>query len=336
MFRLQGADIYRVLEIAPGRRGRGSCAPPPARNLLAAVRAAGRGSRSCAELAALFDVTLSALDAEFDIRHAMILMADAPGKRLFTVASRGYPASGSRLRDPVRTRRDRRGGGRPHADTHQPHDDRVCLRPRDPRKRARERPRRPAGDRDPAARTAGAGQPARGAGPRRRPPGRDALCREPAGSAVRLRRRGRAGGDRHPARPRAAAPAGGGGAGRRAAGAGRAAPITGAADRRAALRGERQRVPRRRLPDQGRGRRDPVEAPARLHARAAHRVHQPRAAARSGDPAARPRRQPGGAARAAAAAPARALRRTCGSRRPAAAAFGSASSGRCSSSKSSA
>ena len=93
VFRLQGADIYRVLEIRPVDGVR-QLARPPARNLLAAVRAAGQKIAQCTELAALFDVTLSALHAEFDIRHAMILMADAPGRRLFTVASRGYPASG--------------------------------------------------------------------------------------------------------------------------------------------------------------------------------------------------------------------------------------------------
>jgi len=93
VFKLQGADIYRVLEIRQVE-GVQQLARPPARNLLAAVRAAGQKIAECTELATLFDVTLSALDTGFDIRHAMILMADAPGKRLFTVASRGYPASG--------------------------------------------------------------------------------------------------------------------------------------------------------------------------------------------------------------------------------------------------
>jgi adenylate cyclase len=69
-------------------------ARPPQRNLLAAVRAAGQQIARCTELAALLDVTLSSLDAQLDIHHAMILMADVPGERLYTVASRGYPTSG--------------------------------------------------------------------------------------------------------------------------------------------------------------------------------------------------------------------------------------------------
>jgi adenylate cyclase len=58
------------------------------------VRAAGHQIARCTELAALFDGTLSSLDTQLDIHHAMILMADVPGERLYTVASRGYPTSG--------------------------------------------------------------------------------------------------------------------------------------------------------------------------------------------------------------------------------------------------
>jgi adenylate cyclase len=93
VFKLQGADIYRVLEIRRVEATR-QLVRPPGRNLLAAVRAAGSRMARCTELAALLDATLSALSAEFDIHHAMILMADVPGERLYTVASRGYAASG--------------------------------------------------------------------------------------------------------------------------------------------------------------------------------------------------------------------------------------------------
>jgi len=93
VFRLQGADIYRVLAIRKVEATR-ELARPPGRNLLAAVRAAGQQIARSTDLAALLDAALSALDTELDIGHAMILMADAPGERLYTVASRGYPASG--------------------------------------------------------------------------------------------------------------------------------------------------------------------------------------------------------------------------------------------------
>jgi adenylate cyclase len=48
----------------------------------------------CAELDTLLEDLLAALEAQLDVTHAMVLMLDAPGKRLYTVASRGYPQSG--------------------------------------------------------------------------------------------------------------------------------------------------------------------------------------------------------------------------------------------------
>ena len=93
VFRLQGADVYRVLEVeaVPGAT---LPAPVARRNLLAALRAIGQRLAPCIDLAGLLDETLSGLQSLFDIEHAMILMADEPGRRLYTVASRGYDASG--------------------------------------------------------------------------------------------------------------------------------------------------------------------------------------------------------------------------------------------------
>jgi adenylate cyclase len=93
VFRLQGSDVYRVLSVqrVPGPvRER----PAPARNLLGALRNACVRMSQCVELEALFDQTLAALDAQFGVQHALLLMADAPRERLFTVASRGYAATG--------------------------------------------------------------------------------------------------------------------------------------------------------------------------------------------------------------------------------------------------
>jgi len=93
VFRLQGADVYRVLAIR-----RVEPAPllprPPRRNLLAAIRAASSAMAVATDLASLLDATLSAMERDFGIPHAMILMADLPGERLYTVATRGYPDSG--------------------------------------------------------------------------------------------------------------------------------------------------------------------------------------------------------------------------------------------------
>ena len=47
------------------------------------------------DLDALLNCLLESLERHFDIRHAMVLMLDAAGNRLYPVASRGYPASGA-------------------------------------------------------------------------------------------------------------------------------------------------------------------------------------------------------------------------------------------------
>jgi len=92
VFRLLGADIYRVLEIecVPGR----SLPRPPVRNSLAALRAAAERIRGCSDLDGLFQETLACLDDLFEIRHSMLLMLDGAAGRLYAVASRGYDGSG--------------------------------------------------------------------------------------------------------------------------------------------------------------------------------------------------------------------------------------------------
>lgn len=93
VFRLLGADVFRVhdIERVPGE----TVQPPPAQhNLLAALRAASERLRSCCDLERLLAETLACLEQLFGIRHTMILMFDAPSERLYTVASRGYEASG--------------------------------------------------------------------------------------------------------------------------------------------------------------------------------------------------------------------------------------------------
>jgi adenylate cyclase len=62
--------------------------------MLAAMRVCSRHLSTCTDLAGLLDGTLGCLETLFDIHHAMLLMLDERGERLFTVASRGYPESG--------------------------------------------------------------------------------------------------------------------------------------------------------------------------------------------------------------------------------------------------
>jgi adenylate cyclase len=93
VFKLRGADVYRVLEIeaVPGRP-----APSrhPRRNILGALRQCSSRLNAATDLAGLLDATLAGLEAFFDIRHSIIMMLDPARQRLYTVASRGYTQSG--------------------------------------------------------------------------------------------------------------------------------------------------------------------------------------------------------------------------------------------------
>ena len=93
IFRLLGSDIYRVLEIECVG-GASLPPPPPRRNLLAALRTASDKLSACADFDSLLQETLACLEAQFDIRHVMLLMVDAAKAKLYTVASRGYEKSG--------------------------------------------------------------------------------------------------------------------------------------------------------------------------------------------------------------------------------------------------
>lgn len=93
VFRLQGADVYRVLSITRVSRNELPC-PPPRINVLSALRRVLEPIPRFTDLATLFNETLANLATHLDIRHSMIVMLDAAGQRLYTVASRGYAQSG--------------------------------------------------------------------------------------------------------------------------------------------------------------------------------------------------------------------------------------------------
>ncbi len=100
IFRLLGSDIYRVLDIeqVPGQT---LAVAPEHRNRLAALRASAEEVCRHTDLDALLTGALSALERHFDIRHAMVLVLDAAAGKLYTVASRGYDASGAGAEIPV-------------------------------------------------------------------------------------------------------------------------------------------------------------------------------------------------------------------------------------------
>ncbi len=93
VFRLLGSDVYRVLNIeaAPGDA---ALEISPRAELLSGLRACLDELSGCTDLAHLLDTMLEGLERHWDIRHAMLLMLDPDGMRLYTVASRGYAESG--------------------------------------------------------------------------------------------------------------------------------------------------------------------------------------------------------------------------------------------------
>jgi adenylate cyclase len=93
VFKLQGADVYEVLEIEhlPGPE----LAPPSTRSgLLGAVRSVSSLLSAATDLSSVLDEVLAVLDADLGITHSMVMLIERSRARLYTVASRGYPASG--------------------------------------------------------------------------------------------------------------------------------------------------------------------------------------------------------------------------------------------------
>ncbi|HSO82867.1 GAF domain-containing protein [Thiocapsa sp.] len=93
VFRLLGADLFRVLRVE-AMPGDALLQPSPPADLLAGLRACVVALARCTDLAQLLEVTLAGLAQHWDVHHAMLLMLDPDQRRLYTVASRGYPESG--------------------------------------------------------------------------------------------------------------------------------------------------------------------------------------------------------------------------------------------------
>lgn len=100
IFKLLGADIYRVLDIVPVP-GRTLAPPTPPINCVNALRRATDRLASCANLECLLEKAVDCLVKEFSIGHLMLLMHDEARGCLYTLASRGYPQSGIGSEIPV-------------------------------------------------------------------------------------------------------------------------------------------------------------------------------------------------------------------------------------------
>lgn len=93
VFRLLGADVFRVRQVEPVP-GPTLSEPAPARDLLSAVRRSCVELSEAGELGELLDRVLDCLDRRFGIGHSMALILDPDTHRLYTLASRGYASSG--------------------------------------------------------------------------------------------------------------------------------------------------------------------------------------------------------------------------------------------------
>jgi hypothetical protein len=94
VFRLRGSDLYavdRVEQVVAPRRVQ----PRGELNRLSALRRSSQRVAGSSDLDSLFERALDSVVDEFGIRHAMLLMLEAAGQRLYTVASRGYGRSGA-------------------------------------------------------------------------------------------------------------------------------------------------------------------------------------------------------------------------------------------------
>ncbi len=94
VFRLQGADIYEVLGIEELAHDLDVAQPEAPADFVAVLETMSGRLDACDDLEALLEVTLAGLAELFDYEHAIILLVDESGQRLYTVASHGFSPSG--------------------------------------------------------------------------------------------------------------------------------------------------------------------------------------------------------------------------------------------------
>jgi adenylate cyclase len=94
VFCLKGSDIYRVQSIEHNSDTRPPLPSLPAPNLLPLLRKTIRHLAACQDLSELLETVLACMAQEFNMPHSLLLMQDAAGEKLYTVASRGYHHSG--------------------------------------------------------------------------------------------------------------------------------------------------------------------------------------------------------------------------------------------------
>jgi len=93
IFTLRGVDVYRVLDCRPVNAEIQTEAAP-SRHYLARVESLTERVATCLDLDSLLETALSSLSALFGYAHAFVMIPDEADQRLYTIASRGYDASG--------------------------------------------------------------------------------------------------------------------------------------------------------------------------------------------------------------------------------------------------
>jgi adenylate cyclase len=102
IFRLLSADVFEVLDVRevqgvldpPALDASAEQAPASLRTELRALSVVTERLRRARDLDELLSLLLDALHGELGFGHTMLLLPDESGKRLFTVASRGYGEDG--------------------------------------------------------------------------------------------------------------------------------------------------------------------------------------------------------------------------------------------------
>jgi adenylate cyclase len=94
IFSLRGADIFRVLNCRPVAGNFPAEAQQLLPDHLRGLEALTERLTACSDLDALLTASLEGLSSLFGYDHSFVLVPDEEDKRLFTIASRGFPVSG--------------------------------------------------------------------------------------------------------------------------------------------------------------------------------------------------------------------------------------------------
>jgi len=93
VFTLRGVDVYHVLDCRPVN-AEIQAEATPLRRYLAHVETLSDQLATCLDLDSLLQTALTSLATLFGYVHVFIMIPDEAGQRLYTIASRGYDASG--------------------------------------------------------------------------------------------------------------------------------------------------------------------------------------------------------------------------------------------------